>query len=75
MRILQKEIRERGEIIMGFFTKDVSEEELKRLKEKRAELAKELELREEIAKEEKALASEERKIKELKTAKWFKSFR
>jgi hypothetical protein len=56
---------------MSLFTKS-DEKRLKELKEKREQLQVKLALLEEIDDEEKALAAEENRLKELTTPKWLK---
>jgi cell shape-determining protein MreC len=56
---------------MSLFTKS-DEKRLKELKEKREQLQVKLALLEEIDDEEKALASEEKRLRELTTPKWLK---
>jgi cell shape-determining protein MreC len=58
---------------MSLFIKS-DEKKLKELKEHREQLQKKLEILEEIDDEEKALASEEKRLKELTTPKWLKKF-
>jgi len=58
---------------MSLFIKS-DEKKLKELKERREQLHKKLSLLEEIDDEEKGLAVEEKRLKELKTPKWIKRF-
>jgi hypothetical protein len=57
---------------MGLLTEKASSEKLEELKAKRAAVATELELRQAIANEERLLEAEEKKLNDLKTAKWIK---